>query len=113
MELELNNIEIAKRTHLAKGLPLLDLTESNPTRCGFIYPAEVLQSAAHSYLQNRLYCPDSKGIEQTRKAIANYYKLRFPKRHISPEQIIVTASTSEAYRFILSVLSLLISYSGL
>ncbi len=104
MELELNNIEIAKRAHLKKGLPLLDLTESNPTKCGFIYPSEVLQNAANSYLQNRLYSPDSQGLLQTREAIANYYKLRFPKRSIAPEQIIITASTSEAYRFILSIL---------
>ncbi|MGI6524232.1 MAG: pyridoxal phosphate-dependent aminotransferase [Bdellovibrionota bacterium] len=102
--LSLNAIEIARRKRRSAGLPLLDLTESNPTKCGLFFPPEILRSAADHYIDSRVYCPDPKGLETTRSAIATYYASRTPPLNISADHIIVTASTSEAYRFLFSVL---------
>lgn len=102
--LTLNNVEIARRKRVALGLPLTDLTESNPTKCALIFPKDILAEAALNYINSRRYQPDSKGLKEARRAIADYYKRRAPKLDISVEQIIITASTSEAYRLLFSLL---------
>jgi alanine-synthesizing transaminase len=79
-----------------QGAPLIDLTESNPTRCHFDYPPDVL--AAFQTPANLAYHPDSKGMMKTREAIARYYRQK--GENISAEQIVLTSSTSEGYSFI-------------
>ena len=100
--LTLNGVEIAKRERISSGLGLIDLTESNPTHCGLIFPKDILISSTAKYLETRSYNPNASGLPLTREAIAEYYSER--GENIKPEQIVVTASTSEAYRLLFSLL---------
>ena len=84
-----------------KGVSLLELTESNPTCAGFSYPKEILK--ALSSPENLIYSPDPKGMPTARKIIARYYAAKGVR--VLPEQIILTASTSEAYSFIFRLLA--------
>ena len=75
-------------------VPIIDLTESNPTRCGFAYPSqEILLPLASD--KNLRYEPQPQGSLEAREAVANYYKSR--GHDVPPERIFLTASTSEAY----------------
>ncbi len=40
---EHSELASAHRARVEAGLPIADLTASNPTRCGFSYPADVLK----------------------------------------------------------------------
>ncbi len=103
-ELSRNRIEAAKQARISAGLPLLDLTSSNPTQNGYLFPANVLEEAFGQYLRSRRYEPDAKGLIAARKAIAGYYSFRQPALEISPEHVFITASTSEAYVLLFSLL---------
>lgn len=84
------------------GARILDLTESNPTRCGFVYPAqEVLASLANA--RSLSYQPDPRGLVEARLAVAEYYAERGVQ--IAPEQVFLTTSTSEAYSFAFRLLA--------
>ena len=83
------------------GIKLLDLTESNPTKCAFAYPSEILRPLPNK--SNLEYTPDPKGIKLARNAITKYYKEKGVR--IGPEQIILTASTSEAYSYLFRLLA--------
>ncbi|MDR2337083.1 MAG: pyridoxal phosphate-dependent aminotransferase [Deltaproteobacteria bacterium] len=100
--IELNAIEVACQNRKAQGLPLSDLTCSNPTLQGYIFPTDILKNAATQYFNSRIYDPQSKGQLKTREYIAKYYTERGLK--LSPEHIILTANTSEAYSFLFSIL---------
>lgn len=83
-------------------VPIIDLTESNPTRCGFVYPSEkILPSLASE--KNLRYEPHSRGSLEAREAVANYYKSQ--GHAVSPERIFLTASTSEAYSYLFRLLA--------
>jgi len=83
-----------------RGIDILDLTASNPTSCGFLYPEGML-SALNS-LDNFHYYPDACGMKRSRQAVAKYYARQ--KLLLSPRDIILTASTSEAYSFLMRLL---------
>jgi len=83
-----------------RGIEILDLTASNPTNNGFNYP-ELLLPALNS-LDNLNYEPDACGKIQAREAVAKYYAHQ--QQLISPQDIILTASTSEAYSFLMRLL---------
>ncbi len=51
---------------------LLDLTASNPTACGFVYPERGILAALADPLALE-YKPESKGLVETRAAVAEYY----------------------------------------
>ena len=78
-----------------------DLTESNPTHCGFHYDSRAILGflAQESSLR---YDPDPKGLLVARMALCEYYR-QWDVR-LDPEQIVLTASTSEAYSFLLRLL---------
>jgi hypothetical protein len=84
------------------GAHVLDLTESNPTRAGFLYPsAEIL--AALSGEQAMRYEAAPRGLRSAREAVTAYYR-----RHLAdvpPERILLTASTSEAYAYLFKLLA--------
>jgi alanine-synthesizing transaminase len=85
----------------ARGESIIDLTESNPTKCGFSYPsAEILAALSDPSIIS--YHPDPRGLLSARKAIAEYYAGH--GSIITPEQIILTSSTSEAYSFLFKLL---------
>lgn len=84
------------------GSRVLDLTESNPTRAGLAYPApEVL--AALSDPRALEYDPSPRGLDSARDAVVAYYAHR--GRHIDRSQVLLTASTSEAYAFLFKLLA--------
>ena len=79
-----------------EGVPIIDLTESNPTRCGFQYPDEILKALSDT--KNLSYFPESKGMLPARQAISKYYlESGFD---VDPESIVLTSSTSEGYTFL-------------
>jgi alanine-synthesizing transaminase len=86
----------------AKGSPILDLTESNPTRAGFVYPADTILKALSSP-DSLTYQPEPLGLLKTREAIAAYYAER--GRSVEPGHILVTASTSEAYSYLFKLVA--------
>jgi len=93
---------MAREELTARGIDIIDLTESNPTRCGFNFLSEDILSPLPDP-QNLLYEPSSKGIREARKAISGYYKQRLSS--INPEEIIITSGTSEAYAFLFRLLA--------
>ena len=83
------------------GLPLLDLTASNPTRCGFIYDeASIL--AALSNRESLVYDPDPRGMLRAREAVARYYAEHGAE--VDPASLVLTTSTSEAYSYLFRLL---------
>ena len=85
-----------------KGNPLLDLTESNPTRCGFVFDqAAILAALADP--RGLSYAPDPRGLLGARQAVAGYYAERGIT--LDPGQIYLTTSTSEAYSFVFRLLA--------
>ncbi|MEO7427014.1 MAG: pyridoxal phosphate-dependent aminotransferase [Fibrobacteria bacterium] len=90
----------AKLSLEAAGIPVLDMTASNPTTAGIAYPDGIPALLARpSVLQ---YNPTPKGKPAARAAIAAYYASR--GRTIDPEDLILTSSTSEAYAFLFKLL---------
>jgi aspartate/methionine/tyrosine aminotransferase len=83
------------------GVRWLNLTESNPTRCGFLYPTELLSSLAQPAALH--YDPQPRGLLSARQAVADYYQTR--GQTIAPEHIFLTASTSEAYAWLFKLLT--------
>ena len=79
----------------------LDLTESNPTRCGFKFYSEN-QLEGLTAVENLKYEPNPRGLEMTREAICRYYAEK--NIRVEPNQIFLTAGTSEAYSFLFRLL---------
>lgn len=96
----LNQIAQAVARKRAKGVPILDLTESNPTHAGLIPPIEVLDGLSDP--EALQYDPTPRGRLAAREAVARDYLRR--DVWIDPEHVVLTASTSEAYSFLLKAL---------
>jgi aspartate/methionine/tyrosine aminotransferase len=95
----------ALRERRAAWLPLLDLTASNPTQCGFQYDdAGIL--AALGDRAALVYDPDARGMLRAREAVCTYYALRGARvgSGFGPDQIFLTTSTSEAYSWLFRLL---------
>jgi alanine-synthesizing transaminase len=110
--LDPNRFTQALEEHRRGGRQLLDLTDSNPTECGFDYPEqEILAALADK--RALAYCPESKGLREAREAIVAYYfgrvgfagmgKAAYRER-IDPEHILLTSGTSEGYSHIFRLL---------
>ena len=96
-----NRLAEALERHKSSGRRLLDLSASNPTECGFSYdtPAIMRSLCAPASLQ---YHPDPRGLASARQAVSDYYAAH--GEQLSADDIILTASTSEAYSFIFRLL---------
>lgn len=81
------------------GAAILDLTESNPTAAGFVYPSDQILAALADPRALR-YHPAAAGMPLARAAVSDYYSGR-----VSPDRILLTASTSEAYAFVFKLLA--------
>jgi len=100
-KLTANQLTLRRKALEDKGVPILDLSESNPTRCQFKYlSTELLKPLTAA--QNLSYDPDPRGLLETRKTIADYYRAK--QIFVDPNQIFLTASTSEAYSFLFRLL---------
>src|SRR5207302_9626471 len=94
------SVEIEERHR--RRLPILDLTESNPTRCNFVYDTkEILDALADP--RSLTYSPDPRGLLSAREAVRDYYAARGAA--VRPEQIFLTTSTSEAYSYVFRLLA--------
>jgi alanine-synthesizing transaminase len=80
--------------------PVLDLTQSNPTLCGFEYPSNLFQGLSHT--EALVYDPQAFGTLKARQTLARH--LSSSKRSVNPENLLLTASTSEAYSYLFKLL---------
>jgi alanine-synthesizing transaminase len=90
----------AHRLRIQSGLPIADLTASNPTRCGFSYDPEWLAALANPKVFD--YDPQPRGSLLARQAVCAYYAGNGVA--VDPSQVILTTSTSEAYSFLFRLL---------
>jgi alanine-synthesizing transaminase len=89
----LNQLTVERRS---RG-ELLDLTETNPTRAGLPYPHDELAEALAKGARAS-YDPDPRGLRSAREALAGELRC-------DPEDLLLTASTSEAYSFLFKLLT--------
>jgi alanine-synthesizing transaminase len=84
-----------------KGERILDLTESNPTRAGFLASPEVLRLLANP--EGARYTPDPRGLRLAREAVARDFGSR--GLTVDADRIVLTASSSESYSLLLKLLT--------
>jgi aspartate/methionine/tyrosine aminotransferase len=96
-----NRISEALASRRATGKPLLDLTVSNPTECGFEYDGAAILDALRNPAA-LTYEPNPRGLETARRAVAAYYADR--EASVSIEDVFLTTSTSEAYSYVFRTL---------
>jgi aspartate/methionine/tyrosine aminotransferase len=84
----------------ARGIDIIDLTESNPTNVGLPYPEQLLKPLADA--RGRRYAPEPFGLQTAREAVANEAVRRGVT--IDPSHVVLTASTSEAYSWLFKLL---------
>ncbi|HXL21587.1 MAG TPA: pyridoxal phosphate-dependent aminotransferase [Candidatus Dormibacteraeota bacterium] len=96
-----NALAEALAKHRAAGKPLIDLTVSNPTECGFTYESEVILDALRNAAA-LLYEPNARGLQVAREAVVRYYADRGDR--VAVDDIILTTSTSEAYSWVFRLL---------
>src|SRR6266478_3078353 len=96
-DLRPNRLSEALAAHRAAGKPLLDLTVSNPTECGFEYDSAAILDAL-SNPAALSYEPNPKGLESARRAVAGYYADRGD--NVPLEDIILTTSTRHDYAYV-------------
>ena len=89
---ELSDLLTEKRS---SGARILDLTESNPTHAGIVYPAGFLSALARE--EAARYEPEPFGLPAARHTIAREYNAPF-------HRVVLTASTSEAYAWLFKLL---------
>ena len=98
--LEANRITQAVQRARAESRPIVDLTITNPTTAGFEYPDGVLDRLSSA--RGLTYAPQPFGLPDARRAVAcDYARRGLPA---SPEHIVLTASTSEAYSLLFKLL---------
>ncbi len=89
-----------KKEALLKEPDLIDLTESNPTRCGLLPPVAFLKELAVAEALS--YDPDPKGGLAAREAVVSIYAAKGVR--IGLQQVLLTSGTSEAYAYLLKLL---------
>lgn len=97
-----NRLSAVLEARRARGAPVFDLTESNPTRCGFLHDEQALLAALASPAALR-YEPHAQGIASARRAVAGYYAEIGAQ--VDPEALFLTTGTSEAYGLLFKVLA--------
>jgi alanine-synthesizing transaminase len=100
-KLDTNRLSEALSKHRRAGQPVLDLTASNPTTCGFQYHAGATLRAL-SNPNAMVYDPDPRGLVPARRAVVDYYASHNVR--LGVDDIILTTSTSEAYSFVFRTL---------
>ncbi len=91
-DLSPNAVTRAISARLAAGQPLIDLTESNPTRVGIPYPADLLAPLADPAAL--AYDPQPLGSMSAREAVAREYA-----RHeltVDPHRVALTSAEQDA-----------------
>jgi alanine-synthesizing transaminase len=92
-----NRLTRAVEERAARNLPVINLTETNPTRVGLPYPeeelAELLDRGAAA-----VYAPHPLGLSEAREALAA--ALSRPGDPVAADDLVLTVSTSESYSFL-------------
>lgn len=97
-----NQFTEALRQAQERGDILLDLTISNPTRAGIAYDEKaIVNSLANA--DSVHYDPHPNGILSARQSVADYYRDR--GEHVDPDNLVLTASTSEGYSYVFRLLA--------
>jgi len=91
--LEPNALALAVAVKRRRGAAIADLTESNPTRVGLSYPADLLAPLADPL--GLAYDPQPLGLWSARAAVAADFRRRGIV--MSADRVVLTSSTSEAY----------------
>ena len=97
-----NRLAAAVEARRRRGERILDLTESNPTRCG-LAPAGPQVLAALASAESLRYDPHPRGLLGAREAVAALYGGRGVA--LGADRIVLTASTSEAYAHLFRLLA--------
>jgi aspartate/methionine/tyrosine aminotransferase len=97
---EESDLARAHRRRVEAGLPVADLTASNPTRCEIAFPPDLLQALTNPQALD--YDPQPRGLLAAREAVCAYYQDHGVG--LDPAQIVLTTSTSEAYSFLFRLL---------
>ena len=95
-----NRLTMALEQRRVAGLPIVDLTLSNPTRAGFIYPPGLLTPLADK--RGLRYDPMPFGLPDARQAVSDDFARR--GSNVPPERIVLTTSTSEGYSLLFKLL---------
>jgi alanine-synthesizing transaminase len=96
-----NRLAVALEEARRASSPIIDLTLSNPTQAQLPYNAEELLQALRDP-EVIFYRPDPFGLLSAREAIAS--DMAKQGLSIHPERILLTASTSDAYAYLLKLL---------
>jgi alanine-synthesizing transaminase len=99
-ELSTNDATRTLESLRRRGIGVIDLTVSNPTRVGLQYPEDLLRTFASPAALD--YDPQPLGMWSAREAVANDYARR--GLTVPPAHIALTASTSEAYSWLFKLL---------
>jgi len=83
-----------------RGINIVDLTVSNPTRVGLRYPGDLFAALASPHALD--YDPQPLGLATARQAVADDFARR--GLHVPASRIALTASTSEAYAWLFKLL---------
>jgi hypothetical protein len=97
-----NRLHEAVERRRRAALPIIDLTVSNPTLTGLSWPDAEGLRAALSQAGVLSYSPEPFGAIEARAALAGWFAER--GLSITPDRLCLTASTSEAYAFLLKLL---------
>jgi alanine-synthesizing transaminase len=97
---EINPISRALASLRAADVPIVDLTESNPTAVGLEYPEDLFESLSAERV--RRYAPQPLGLLEAREAVAADYARR--RARVDPGDIVLSASSSEAYSWLFKLL---------
>ena len=82
------------------GTPLLDLTESNPTKVGLPYPSAIAAALADPAVLS--YVPEPLGLASAREAVAR--ECSRSGAPVEANRVVLTTSTSEAYALLFKLL---------
>jgi aspartate/methionine/tyrosine aminotransferase len=96
-----NRLARAVQQARSAGHEPFDLTESNPTHAEIFDLEELIAELGHP--RGSLYEPEPRGHREARRAVARYYQGR--NYQVDPERLVLSASTSEAYAWIFSLLA--------
>src|SRR5512132_3633354 len=97
---DVNALSHAIARRRAAGAPLIDLTESNPTRVELRYPMDLLRGLASDAALR--YEPFPFGLPAAREAVAADHARRGAA--VDPAHVVLAASTSEAYTWLFKLL---------
>ncbi len=95
-----NRLASAELAVRARGVRVIDLTETNPTRVGLTYPERML--APLGAPEGLGYDPHPFGLPAARETIAA--EIGASGSPVDPSRVVLTASTSEAYAYLFKLL---------